>query len=248
MATHVFDTMGTGASIRFAGDLPPAEALTAVETCFAEFDAQFSLYRSDSEISEIARGALTLPLASERFRDLYAEALHWRSLTHDSFSPHRPDRVLDLSGLVKAKAMDAAAAGLSAADVHDWMLNVGGDLLVDGNLEGSPWHVAVVDPDDRCHLLCTFDLDGSRTSLATSGTTERGEHIWRSRATSTYRQVSVVADDIVTADVLATAILAGGRERLDEAVETFGVDVIAVDADGSIVATERMHRAHGFAL
>ncbi|RFA11027.1 hypothetical protein B7R54_00840 [Subtercola boreus] len=238
--------MGTTASIRLAGRTPAAGVLAAVEACFAGYDEQFSLYRADSEISRVARGALALPHTSESFRDMYAEALHWRSATRDSFSPHRPDGVLDLSGVVKAKAMDAAAALLGEAGLTDWLLNVGGDIVLDGRCAGALWRVGVVDPDDRRSLLCTLDLDDGRRGMATSGTSERGEHVWRNSLTPDYRQVTVVADDIVTADVLATAILAGGRERLDEAVDEFGVDVIAVDADGGVVATARMRHAHGF--
>ncbi len=52
-----------------------------------------------------------------------------------------------------------------------------------------------------------------------------------------FSQVSVFADDIVTADVLATAIVSGGPETLRLVTEKWPVDVIAVDQDGTILMT-----------
>jgi len=48
--------------------------------------------------------------------------------------------------------------------------------------------------------------------------------------------VTVVANDIVTADVLATAIVAGGRATLDLATDSWPIDVLAT-ARGELVAT-----------
>jgi FAD:protein FMN transferase len=46
-----------------------------------------------------------------------------------------------------------------------------------------------------------------------------------------------MAGDIVTADVLATAIFAGGVPMLDRAADGWDVDVLAVRADGQLLAT-----------
>lgn len=44
--------------------------------------------------------------------------------------------------------------------------------------------------------------------------------------------MSVLADDIVTADVLATAILAGGPATLAHMETLYDIDVLAVGPDG----------------
>ncbi|RFA18201.1 hypothetical protein B7R25_15735 [Subtercola boreus] len=243
--------MGTTVSIRFADDRPDPDVLGRVETTFASFDARFSLYREDSEISRIARGELSLPASSSSMRDTYAEALDWRRLTGDSFTPHRPDGVIDLSGLVKAKAVDAAAAVLEQAGEADWLMNAGGDILSRGDDRGEAWRAGIVDPLDRAALLADVALGVGRRALATSGTAERGEHIWRQRrppgaqGSCAYRQVSVVARDIVTADVLATSILAGGPQQLDDALDRFDVEVLAVDESGELMASAGLRRAWG---
>lgn len=255
MAVHVFDTMGTTVSLRFAGALPGAAVLQAVEAGFDDYDGRFSLYRPDSELSRVARGDLALRHASAVLRESYADALEWRSSTAGAFTPHRPDGVIDLNGIVKASAMAAAADLLDTAGEADWLLNVGGDILGRGTLAGDPWAIGIADPADRSGLLATLTLDGDRRAVATSGTAERGEHIWRrgpqpaggASASSAYLQVTVRAADIVTADVLATAILAGGREQLDDATARFAIDVLTVAADGALTATPRLQHARGLA-
>jgi len=50
-------------------------------------------------------------------------------------------------------------------------------------------------------------------------------------------QVTVVASDIITADVLATAILSGGRTALDRALTRWPLEVIATSASGEYLTT-----------
>ena len=109
----VFDTMGTVASVEASG-LDERTGL-AVEHAMAAWDATFSLYRPDSELSRIAAGTLDLADSTERVRDTYALALSWSGRTDGAFTPHRPDGVLDLDGVVKALAIAEAGEILAAA-------------------------------------------------------------------------------------------------------------------------------------
>jgi thiamine biosynthesis lipoprotein len=228
----VFETMGTVATLDGA-----TEHLTAtVKDLFENYEARFSLYRPDSELSRVASGELSLLDSSDELRDAYADAQVWGSLTGGVFTPHRPDGVIDLNGIVKARAMQAAGAALSAAGCHDWSLNVGGDILVSG-VGAAP--IGIVDPADRATLLAAIDLSGTRRAVATSGSAERGDHIWLAGTTerAEFVQATVVADDIVTADILATAIIAGGRATLDEITARWDVDVLTVDRVGELLAS-----------
>lgn len=236
----VFDTMGTTVSLATGEPLAP-ELATAVREVFADYEAQFSLYRADTEASEIARGELELAAASPRMQQTYALAQDWERLTLGAFTPHRSDGVIDLAGVVKALAIAAAGDVLNAGQLHNWCLNAGGDVLTSGKgPSGAGWLVGIVDPDDSQVLLSQFCCSTAFPALATSGTTERGEHIWRLPAESgarRIRQVSVVASDIVTADVLATAVLAGGEATLELAVAAWPIELLASFTDGSLAAT-----------
>ncbi|WP_235515542.1 FAD:protein FMN transferase [Curtobacterium sp. Leaf183] len=231
MSVRTFPTMGTVVSLRGADDATAAE----VRSVFAGYDHRYSLYDPSSVLRRVADGALRLPDTPDEVRATYALALAWRDRTHGAFTPHRPDGVVDLSGVVKAMAIRDAGTVLDAAG-HDWMLSVGGDVLVRGQHEEQPWGVGIVDPTDRQRVVAVVPLTAPRRAVATSGTAERGEHIWR-RAAPTFVQATVVADDIVTADVLATAIVAGDETDLAGFTADEDVDVIAFSADGRVWAT-----------
>ncbi|HMH59285.1 MAG TPA: FAD:protein FMN transferase [Galbitalea sp.] len=219
---YVFETMGTVVSIEPPLKVPEIEAL------FASYNERFSLYRSDSELSRIADGSLRLADASSELRNAYSLALEWRSLTAGVFTPHRPDGIIDLSGIVKALAIEAA--GHVLAEDGDWIINVGGDVLTSGQAAT----VGITDPFDRTQLLTSARLGGSRRAVATSGSSERGDHIWGGRG---FAQVTVVANEIVTADVLATAIVAGGVDTLNASTSGWDIDVLAIDPAGNLFAT-----------
>jgi thiamine biosynthesis lipoprotein len=237
--------MGTAASLTFGEHEPHASVLVEVERIFAEYDKRFSLYRPSSELSRIASAELAMMDASEELRDAYALALSWRESTRNAFNPHRPDGVIDLSGVVKALAMQAAADVLRRADLSNFCLNVGGDIVAGGeSAEGLPWSVGIVDPLDRSGLLTSISLAPGREGCATSGSAERGDHIWRTAESSgEFVQATVVADDIVTADVLATAIISGGPGILDLVTARWPVDVMTVDLAGAIRMTPGMSAA-----
>lgn len=251
MGTVISLTVPVGAvpeTVGGEGGLDAASA--AVERVFAGLDETFSLYRPDSEASRLARGELSLRDSSAAMRDRCAEALGWRLRTEGAFSPERPDGVLDLSGLIKGYAVGQAGEALRSRGITDWCLNAGGDVLVMGSPvpgSGTAWAAGVVDPLDRSALLAAYELGGSgpRCALATSGSAERGDHIWAAGAGSRtagssgagFAQVSVAAADIVTADVLATAIVAGGTAMLHRATDGWEIDVLAVRRDGELLAT-----------
>lgn len=253
MGTVVSLTVPVRPGAALPADLDRLEAATsAVQDQFAALDAQFSLYRPDSEASRIARGELALLQASPLMRDLYADAVRWRRRTGGAFTPERPDGILDLGGLVKGYAIAEAGRSLAALGLHDWCLNAGGDVLVSGSpapspAGASPWLAGIVDPADRRTLLGAYPLGTqapARLALATSGSAERGDHIWTvglrgpsGSRRAEFAQVSVAAQDIVTADVLATAIVAGGRATLDAVTVRWDVDVLAVAHDGGLLAT-----------
>jgi FAD:protein FMN transferase len=263
MGTVISLTMPAGQSAVAQGGRDELAAATAVvEQLFAGQDETFSLYRPDSEASRLARAEMTLPYASEDMRRLYADAAGWRLRTEGAFTPERPDGVLDLSGIVKGYAIGEAGTSLLALGLRDWCLNAGGDVLVSGSpapRSAEPWRAGIVDPGDRRTLIAGYPLGGAatKTALATSGSAERGDHIWTvgtgggtgaHRGTgigptaAEFRQVSVAAADIVTADVLATAIVAGGMPMLDRATDGWEIEVLAVRSTGELLATPGFRR------
>lgn len=236
-------TMGTVASIDVPDSAFDADDLATVRGVFDGLEQRFSLYREQSELSRIARGDLSLMQASLPLRSVYETAIGWRSSTGGAFTPHRPDGVIDLDGIVKAAAVRDAGAQLVERGFESWCLNVGGDVFVAGTpADSDSWQIGIIDPMDRSSLLCAIDLRAPRRAIATSGVAERGEHVWRTEAPSSgsFVQVSVAADDIITADVLATAILSGGATFRDIATEKWDIDVLTVARSGELSMTPGM--------
>ena len=244
--------MGTVVSVASPEEVPP-EVLEAVASAYRDADERFSLYRAHSEASRIARGEQPMTAASLEFRRAYELALDWRRETGGAFTPHRPDGVTDLSGIVKAMATETAAGVLTGAGIADWCLSAGGDVLASGaSAPGSvgATRVGIVDPADRRRLLGSLLLERGRRAVATSGSAERGDHIWRAVRAAVpagvsprhFVQATVVAADIVTADVVATAVIAAGPPGLDDLTARFDVDVLTVDSAGALLATPGMRR------
>lgn len=231
---HVFETMGTVVSL--SGDIP-AGAADQVEAVFADLERRYSLYRPESEASRIARRELLMEDASAEMRATYELAMGWRSSTDGAFTPNRPDGVIDLAGVVKAIAIERAGAVLDACGSSHWCVNAGGDILTRTGEGRDPWVIGVVDPADRSKLLTQFEASEQYRAFATSGITERGEHIWRVGVDDTFVQVSVAAPDILTADVLATAIVGGGADMLHLALRRWPLEVIACTRDGEYKVT-----------
>lgn len=243
---HVFESMGTTVSLLFGADIEVTGAeLERVKTIFSDADSRYSLYRSESELSQIASGALKLSEASENLRLMYELATSWRNATNGVFTPHRGDGVIDLSGIVKGWAIARSGEALAASGLTSWCINAGGDVLTGGPSPIRPWTVGIVDPEDRTKLLASVVMTEKHPAVATSGSVERGNHIWTPTAhapgeqvpVSEYVQVSVLAPDIITADVLATAIVAGGRHTMDLASSTWDVETLAVDRNGTLRVT-----------
>lgn len=257
MLRDTFKSMGTVVSIQAHGvehgrdeTAVFAAAAAAARAEFEKLNAQYSLYRDDSELSRVAAGELKLTQASKELRDEYARALDWREKTDGAFTPHRPDGVIDLSGTIKALAIQRAHDALRQSGFDNISVNAGGDILVSGHAAAaSPpdtrstnagWETGIVDPDDRGIVLTTVRLTDAFGALCTSGTAERGEHIWmRPHTDSVFVQASVIAPDVMTADVLATALISGGDTTLDLVTNRFEVAVLVVKKNGELLVNPR---------
>lgn len=215
--------MGTAVSIHVRGPaVDPAVVDRAAGACFAELhelDELFSPFRDDSAISRIRRGDLA-PAADPRVRQVEELCRTLRETTAGRFSAWR-DGWFDPTGIVKGWAVDGAAErhlrqlvdlpGIEAAGV-----SAGGDMrLFTAADSASSWSVGIVDVRDRTRILAVVDVrDGA---VATSGTTERGAHIVDPRSgapVAASLSATVVADDLIAADVWATAAVVAGIDDL----------------------------------
>jgi thiamine biosynthesis lipoprotein len=226
-----------------AVDIPAIDAaVDAVWDSLRWADRVFSTYRQDSDISRIRRGDLAVRDADPAVAQVLDFAEIARRLTGGTFDIHHGRGVgrrgLDPSGIVKGWAAARAAAPLAALGM-DYYLNAGGDVLLRSASLDRPWRIGIEHPDDPSGLLAVVELAAG--AVATSGRTHRGEHIWNpatGHPAEGIAQASVIGPSLVWADILATAVVAGGIERLDLAQWPPGHDVMLVTDDGAVLLSE----------
>ena len=136
----------------------------------------------------------------------------------------RAGMALTLDGVAKGFIVDAMAAALRGAGVRHGLVDAGGDIAAfGGKAQGTPWTVAVRDPENPEAVRERIELtDGACT---TSGDYEvsfdpqrRFHHILDPATGSSPRlahSATVVANTAARADALSTALLVLGPEGRD---------------------------------
>jgi thiamine biosynthesis lipoprotein len=237
--------MGIPMSIDIRDERDAAPAAQRAFRVLREADARFSAYRPDSELSRANLRGSDGHERSADFREVVAIGRAAERATGGAFRIRRPDGTWDLDGVVKGWAAARAARELDAAGFSDYCLNAGGDVVVSGSPgEERPWSVGIRSPKRAADVLAVLAVtDGA---VATSGAYERGAHIVDGRDGSPARSLlsaTVVADDLTTADVLATAVFALGPEGVEWALSAGARGVLAVDASGRLLGAGELRFA-----
>jgi thiamine biosynthesis lipoprotein len=212
-----------------------------------EADRVFSLYKPESPLSQLAAGKTSVSQCPPEVSEVWDECERWEKITDGWFSPFTPEHTFDPSGLVKTWAAKRAADALIGHGVVDFTLNAGGDVLVSDAASGElDWRIAVSKAvsiaEADAGALAVVDLNGTAfRAMATSGSAERGSHIWNPRSdqdpAKALLQVSVIAKDLVEADIWATAAFAEGPNALARIDAQPDLEALAILPDGQIAAT-----------
>ena len=160
----------------------------------------------------------------ERLRDRVGYELVTIDPASGSVTKANPATVCDLSAVAKGYAVDQVADALLALGLTDFLLEVGGELKARGRKEsGAPWRVGIELPDApprRVHRA----IELRDAAMATSGDYRsfhlqdgaRISHIIDPRSgrpiDHDLASVSVIHEEAVYADALATALLVLGPE------------------------------------
>jgi thiamine biosynthesis lipoprotein len=173
----------------------------------------------------------------------------WEKETEGWFSAFTPEHTFDPSGLVKTWAARRAAEYVLEQGITDFTLNAGGDIYIaDGVTEDVDWRMGISKPvsiaAEDAGVLTVVDLNGTPyRAMATSGSAERGAHIWNPKSggrepANEFVQVSVIARYLVTADVWATAAFAEGERAIAHLNRIDDIEALFVYADGQLAATD----------
>jgi thiamine biosynthesis lipoprotein len=214
-----------------------------VAAVLERWEAAFSLFRPDSELSRANRSPARVLAVSSLFARALEVALDMAAATDGLVDPtlcgrwpeivvsgrlvsRPPGLPLDLNGVVKALAVDEAVATLD----EPGFVSVGGDLAVRG-----PVDVA---------LPANGAIRVVSGGLATSGTASRGAHLVDTAtgdaSDSRWEQVTASGATCLDADVAAKAGFLLG-ERGPEWLDSRGIAGRFVGGDGEIVENREWH-------
>ncbi len=181
--------------------------------------------------------------------------IDWRKIQVDqgrrTIFLQRPGMAVNLGGIGKGFAVDAAVAVLRQGGFPDAVVQAGGDLMLAGSKAGKPWMAGVRDPrgpaDDYFAVCPVLDH-----AFSTAGDYERGfvldgrryHHIIDPKTgypATRARSVTIYARDATTADGLDDAVLIMGPEAGLKLIESIpGAGAIIVDNDNKVYVSNRI--------
>jgi len=157
---------------------------------------------------------------------------------------------IDLGGIGKGAAVDAAIRRMRESGIHNALVNAGGDLCAIGRKGPRPWRVGIASPQDQ-GLLASIELSGDEC-VFTSGTyaryrradNKRYAHIIDPRngwPVEHVVSVTVIHDNGTVADAAATALAIAGPEKWKQVAARMGIHhVLLVDSQQRVQVTSSM--------
>ena len=158
---------------------------------------------------------------------------------------HHKDLYVDLSSIAKGFGVDEVGRLLSKLKFENYMVEIGGEVVTGGvNAENSEWKIGISTPDGSSHIQKIVKLSGN--ALATSGDYRnyfeengvRYSHTVDAKTgkpiTHNLASVSVIYDNCMSADGIATALnVVGEKKGLELAQKNnWAVLFIVKDGDG----------------
>jgi thiamine biosynthesis lipoprotein len=236
-------------------DIPDCDDALIFEKVFKRFreiDKRFSPYKNDSELSKFQRGEITSSNLSEEFKKIMTACKNAQEETDGYFSayynmPSPSHHLAGSSGFAKKYTKVARSAGYDPTGyVKGWAIaeagkiiekngrrtyciSAGGDILA-RSISDKIWNVGIQDPNHKHKII--GKISDRNFAVATSGIYERGLHIVNPKTGEPAQEllsVSVIGPDIIRADVLATAIFAGGKSGLVLAEELSDYETLVID-------------------
>ena len=100
----------------------------------------------------------TIPISKERFDFISNDSI----VKNDNFQ-------FDLSSIAKGFAVDAVSKKLIKANRNNFLIDIGGEIIVNGSKHGSPWVIGIQNPSTIHNQSIREILRTSFLAIATSG-------------------------------------------------------------------------------
>jgi thiamine biosynthesis lipoprotein len=193
---------------------------------FRYVDMEYSPFKNTSEVAKLNRGEEV----SEEMEEILKLAEELKKETKGYFDIKKPNGKIDPSGIVKGWAIKNAADILRKLGYTRFYVDAGGDA----EIVGKNWTWGIRNPFDVSQIIKVLNL--SDCGIATSGTYERGQHIYnpvdKSAEITDIVSMTVIGPDVYKADKFATPAFAMGITGIEFIEKQKNLEGYVIDKNG----------------
>ena len=226
--------MGMPVTIEVIGERQEVKVKKDIERVFEYFrsvDEKYSPFKETSEVAKLNRGEKV----SREMTDILKLAEDLKISTNGYFNIKRPDGKIDPSGIVKGWAIRNAADILRRLGYKKFYVDAGGDA----EIVGKNWKWGIRNPFNVKEIVKVLNL--SNCGIVTSGTYERGQHIYDpvggKSEINDIVSLTVIGPDVYNADCFATPAFAMGKVGIELIEATDGLEGYMIDKKGIATMT-----------
>lgn len=226
---QIRNLMGMHITVEVVDPQVQASDIEKIYAYFRYIDDTFSTYKESSEISLINAGKLSKSQYSKDMQEILRLCEQTKKETNGYFDIEHLNQ-LDPSGLVKGWAIWQASKLFDKAGFSNYYIDAGGDVQV----SGKTWTVGIRNPFNYNEVIKIVSLNN--LGIATSGTAERGQHIYipqKPKAQiSNIVSLTVIGPNVYEADRFATAAFAMEKQGIQFIEKLPGFEGYMIDKNG----------------
>ncbi len=233
--------MGMPVTVEITDDASSEELTKLIDSVYDYFtyvDEKFSTYKKTSEITAINEGRLQPKDYSFDMKEVFRLSDKTKKETDGYFDIYH-NGTCDPSGLVKGWAIWKAGKILENKGVKNFYIDAGGDVQTSGkNSVRQSWKVGIRNPFKKDEIIKILTVSGQ--GVATSGTYERGLHIFNPKTgglANEIASITVVGENIYEADRFATPAFVMGTSGIKFIEKTPGLEGYMIDKAGIATMT-----------
>lgn len=196
----------------------------------------------------ISHAANAMPLYSEQLNILSLNDLHHKVMLQNGY-------MLDVGGIAKGWSVQKTYEKLVQRGITSGIMDGGGDLIAWGKDHQSPWGIEIANPFNDYAATGVLWLRGL-TAIATSSVLKRKwkvsestvyHHIIDPRnglsSTSDIAQATILAENLITAEVYAKCAIILGSEEGKEFLESAKLNLagVLVKKNGNVITFGNLH-------
>lgn len=159
---------------------------------------------------------------------------------------------LDFGGIAKGLAVDQAIDIIRSYGIENAIVNAGGDLRSIGHKGDRAWQIGIQSPQNQ-GVIASLQIEQDE-AVFTSGNYQRYKayngkrypHIIDGRSGLPVQDIisaTVIAEDGVTADAAATALIVAGLDQWQQVATALKLNkILLIDGENHCITTESMHK------